>query len=71
MGFPIFRWPDLPPKVIEDPTYKTSKTVFEEFIYLPINHSIKKNEIEEFINYSFNYFLDKKKVLSKTSNQTL
>lgn len=55
MGFLIFRWPDLPPKVLEDPIYETSKIVFEKFIFLPINHSIKKNEIEKFINHSFNF----------------
>ena len=42
-------------KVIDDPIYETSKVVFGKFIYLPINHSIKQNEIEKFIKYSFNF----------------
>ncbi len=60
MGFQVFAWPDLKPKVIEDNTYGNFKIVFEKFIYLPIYYYIKQNQIEKFVYYFFNYFSDKK-----------
>ncbi len=60
MGFPIFTWPDLTKKVLEDHNYGNLKIVFVKFIYPPIKHYIKKIEINKIVKYMFNYFWIKK-----------
>ena len=38
----IFRWPDLPPKVLEDPIYETSKLFLRNLYYFQLITLLKK-----------------------------